>query len=216
MKRHSKLLALLTVTVVGVFLVAAPPAFARDPDASAGQTQAEATACAKKWGGKKYYRADPKYAEKLEKFNNDDCEYSNGGNCSTVSKGTGSGAYLLVKCGKNPHTFPGPTDGGGEDICDTDCQEGFTDQAVDAATCNKNECELLAKYLNPFIKLLSYLVGIAVVIGIMIGAIQVITSAGDPQKNANGKNHIRNALIAAIAYVILFAFLQWVIPGGVT
>jgi hypothetical protein len=73
---------------------------------------------------------------------------------------------------------------------------------------------LFSKYLNPLVNLLSAVVGVVVVIGIIVGAIQFSSSAGDPQKAANGKNHIRNALIGLLAYILLYAFLQFIIPGG--
>jgi len=73
---------------------------------------------------------------------------------------------------------------------------------------------LFSKYLNPVINLLSAVVGLVVVIGIIFGAIQVSSSAGDPQKAASGKGHIRNALLGLLAYILLYSFLQFIIPGG--
>jgi hypothetical protein len=61
---------------------------------------------------------------------------------------------------------------------------------------------------------LSALVGIVVVIAVIIGAIEFISSGGDPQRVASGKQHITNALIGLFAYILLFAFLQFLIPGG--
>lgn len=73
---------------------------------------------------------------------------------------------------------------------------------------------LFTKYINPLISLLSALVGVVVVIGIIVGAIQFSSSAGDPQKATNGKNHIRNALIGLVSYLLLLAFLEFLVPGG--
>ena len=73
---------------------------------------------------------------------------------------------------------------------------------------------LFSKYLNPVINALTAIVGLAVAAGIIFGAIQVSSSAGDPQKAMNGKNHIRNALLGLLAYILLYAFLQFIIPGG--
>jgi hypothetical protein len=73
---------------------------------------------------------------------------------------------------------------------------------------------LFTKYINPLITLLSAVVGVVVVIGVIYGAIQVSSSAGDPQKSAQGKEHIRNALFGLLAYILLYAFLQCIIPGG--
>ncbi len=77
------------------------------------------------------------------------------------------------------------------------------------------ECNLIKKFIDPTIKVLSALVGVVAVIAIILGAIQVMTSEGDPQKAASGKNHVRNALIGLVAYVFLFALLQFLVPGGI-
>ena len=74
---------------------------------------------------------------------------------------------------------------------------------------------LYAKYINPAIALVSAAVGIAVAIAIIVGGVEYITSAGDPQRAASGKKRIVNALIGLIAYALLFTFLQFIIPGGV-
>ena len=83
-----------------------------------------------------------------------------------------------------------------------------------ASNIPANDCNIITKYLNPFIKILSVMVGIAVVIGIIIGGIQYAASAGDPQKAAGAKLRIRNAVIALLAYFFLYAFLKFLIPGG--
>jgi hypothetical protein len=86
-------------------------------------------------------------------------------------------------------------------------------QAQAATSANSKAC-LYAKYVNPFINLLSAMVGLVVVIGIIIGAIQFSASAGDPQQAAKGKNHIRNALIGLVAYLFFYATVQFMVPGG--
>lgn len=94
-------------------------------------------------------------------------------------------------------------------------KDNVSDPAVNnSIACTKSSCPIVAKYINPLISLLTVIVGLAVVIGIIIGAIQVITSAGDPQKAASGRDHVRNAIIALVAYIFLFGFLQFLIPGG--
>lgn len=70
------------------------------------------------------------------------------------------------------------------------------------------------KYVNPVIALLSAAVGIIVVITIVRGALMYTTSSGDPSKAAAGKQHIINALIGLVAYLALYVFLQFMIPGG--
>ncbi len=98
------------------------------------------------------------------------------------------------------------------------CPAGQGQQAGSGTCCPTSattaQACLFAKYINPVIAMLSVVVGLVAVIGIIIGAIQFSSSAGDPQKAANGKNHIRNALVGLLAYLLLFALLQFLVPGG--
>ena len=74
-------------------------------------------------------------------------------------------------------------------------------------------CTLFTKYLNPFIKLLSALAGISVVIGIIVGGIQYSMSGGDPQKTAKAKRVIRNSIVALLVFLFLGTLLKFLIPG---
>jgi hypothetical protein len=87
---------------------------------------------------------------------------------------------------------------------------------IDCTGDNKPDagCNLFTKYLNPFIKLLSILAGIAVVIGIAIGGIKYSASAGDPQKTSAAKKIIRDSLVALLVFFFLYALLKFLIPGG--
>jgi hypothetical protein len=69
--------------------------------------------------------------------------------------------------------------------------------------------------VNTFINLLSVGVGIVAIIMIIVGGIRYAAAGGDPQAVAKAKNHIRNALLALLGYLFLFAFLQWIVPGGI-
>lgn len=73
---------------------------------------------------------------------------------------------------------------------------------------------IFSQYLSPLVALLSASVGIVVTATIIYGAVEVTSSGGDPQRLTSGKNHIRNALIGLASYLVLFAFLQFIIPGG--
>lgn len=103
-----------------------------------------------------------------------------------------------------------------KDTATADCAEKTPDPALntdcrtDAAQCNP-----VTQYVNPLINTLAALAGIAVVIGIIVGGIQYASSGGDPQKAASGKSHIKNSIIALIAFFFLYSFLQFVVPGGV-
>jgi hypothetical protein len=86
-----------------------------------------------------------------------------------------------------------------------------------AAKCANGDClktNPIVKDINSLINFLSIGVGIVVVIMIIVGGIRY-TTADNPQAVSAAKQHIANALIALVAFLLTFAFLQWLIPGGI-
>jgi hypothetical protein len=75
--------------------------------------------------------------------------------------------------------------------------------------------DIYTKFINPIINLLSVVVGLVVITTIIVGGIQFSSSSGDPNKIQAARKKISNALIALVAYLFLFAFLQWIVPGGI-
>lgn len=81
-------------------------------------------------------------------------------------------------------------------------------------TPTANNCRIIG-YVVTFIRVLSALVGVVVVGSIVYGGIQYTMSKDNPQATAAARERIRNALIALIGYIFTFAFLQWLVPGGI-
>lgn len=77
-----------------------------------------------------------------------------------------------------------------------------------------SKCDLMETYVNPLIKVLAALVGVVVVISIIIGGIQYSSSAGDPQAAQAAQKRIRNAIIALVVFIFLYALLNFLVPGG--
>jgi hypothetical protein len=95
----------------------------------------------------------------------------------------------------------------------SDCS--LTDTCKGGGKCGDiNQCDLIDKYINPAINLVSILIGVAVVISITIGGIQYGSSGGDSQKVTAAKNRIRNSLLALVTFLFLYAMLNFLIPGG--
>ncbi len=88
---------------------------------------------------------------------------------------------------------------------------------VDPATkcSDSSQCDLIGQYVNPLIEVLSVSFGLIATISIILGAIQYTTSEGDPQKSAAAKNRITNTVIAIVAFLVLYAFVEFLIPGGI-
>ena len=82
-----------------------------------------------------------------------------------------------------------------------------------SADLNSSNCKIVW-YLRVFINTLSAMVGIVIVIMITWGGIEFASAGNDPQRVSGAKNKITNALLALLVFIFMYAFLQWVIPGG--
>lgn len=139
-------------------------------------------------------------------------------NCqsSTPSPTPSGSSNLLVdsaKCvdsdtAKCPINCPDPASG--VPVTDPACPAARNCQALNSG------CNVVAKYLNPLITVVTILAGLAIVTGIIIGGIQYASSGGDPQKAATGKKHIKMSVVALIGLLFMYAFLNFLIPGGST
>ena len=70
-------------------------------------------------------------------------------------------------------------------------------------------------YLKLAINTLSAGVGVIVIAMIILGGIQYSVARDNSTAVSAAKKRITNAIIAMILYMLIFAFLQWLIPGGV-
>ncbi len=83
-----------------------------------------------------------------------------------------------------------------------------------AAEGSAEHCGIL-DYLVTAINVLSAIVGVVVVMMIIVGGIQYSAAGDDPQKVQAAKTKITNALLALFVFIFMYAFLQWIVPGGV-
>lgn len=122
-------------------------------------------------------------------------------------------------CTKNCNNPPAPKNQSGSSALTT------PDNCVQIAlpifgnnTCvqnNKGNGSAVIIYLRDVLKLISSAVGITVIIMIIVAGIQYITSTGDPSNIKNAKNRLVNALIALLLFLMMFAILQFLVPGGI-
>jgi hypothetical protein len=98
--------------------------------------------------------------------------------------------------------------------------------AMAAAACDKKnptakdlsnclQTNPIVKDLNMIINFLSAGVGVIVIAVIILGGIQYSMAGDSPEATAKAKQRIMNGLIALLAFIFIFAFLQWLIPGGI-
>ena len=95
----------------------------------------------------------------------------------------------------------------------TDCNVPLSEVNNDDANAD-NDCEII-RYLLLFINGLSALVGIVIVGAITVGGIQYSAAGDNPQATMAAKKRIGSAIGALLLYIFMFAFLQWIVPGGV-
>lgn len=81
--------------------------------------------------------------------------------------------------------------------------------------CKEGDCDFVKKYINPAIKVLTLSFGLIVVISLISGGIQYSAAGGDPQKVSNAKKRVSMTILALVAYSFLYAFLQFLVPGGI-
>lgn len=65
------------------------------------------------------------------------------------------------------------------------------------------------------LQFLSITVGIAVVGGITTGGIMYASSGGNPSRAAQGRNIILNSLLGLVLFFLMFAFINFLVPGGI-
>lgn len=74
---------------------------------------------------------------------------------------------------------------------------------------------LIVQDLNKIVNVLSGLVGVVVVGTIILGGIQFATAGDKADAVSAAKKRITNGVLALVVFLFIFAFLQWLIPGGI-
>ncbi len=94
-----------------------------------------------------------------------------------------------------------------------------------AAVCQKTDTDVklkacvtqspIVKDIQEIINFLSAGVGVVVIGVIILGGIQYSLAGDNAQAITAAKQRIINGLIALIAFIFAFAFLNWLLPGGI-
>ena len=102
----------------------------------------------------------------------------------------------------------GSSDGGGSKCGDT---ASFFDWGCNDGGGDNQILNVLGTILN----WLAVGVSVAVLIGIVYGAVMYASAGGNEAQTKKAIGIIRNAIIALILYFAMWAILQYLIPGGV-
>jgi cytochrome bd-type quinol oxidase subunit 2 len=87
------------------------------------------------------------------------------------------------------------------------CDNGETPEQ-----CTANNPIVL--WINFFINLFATVIGIGAVIMVIYSGIQYTIARDDAQKVQKAKQQLMNVVIGLVAFGFLYAFIQWLIPGG--
>jgi hypothetical protein len=95
---------------------------------------------------------------------------------------------------------------------DTTASNGLVSQA------KVNKCvdqSPIVHDIQNIVNFLSAAVGVAVIAMIIVGGIQYSLAGDNSSALESAKKRITNAIIALFAFLFAWAFLQWLIPGGI-
>lgn len=98
------------------------------------------------------------------------------------------------------------------------CKTAGSDYTVFGGTssdCNGESGGCIISDIQLVINVLSIGVGVVVTIMIVLGGLQYMTSRDNPQAVQAAKTRITNAVIGLVAFVFVYSFLQWLVPGGI-
>lgn len=89
------------------------------------------------------------------------------------------------------------------------------DSTPDCIPNDPNDGGAIIWYLREILKFCSRALGVVVLLMLVYGGFQYVTSFADPARVKAAKDHIQNALIALLLFLMAFAILNFLIPGGI-
>ncbi len=140
---------------------------------------------------------------------------------SSVAPSTAPGAALGAAVAQTPASQTSTGDISVEDPATTtdqvkalnDCNGKNGTEGGDLQGCIKKNP--LINTFNSIINFFAIGVGVIVIIMVIIGGIQYTTAGSNPQAVSSAKKKIMNAIISLVAFLLLYSFMQWLVPGGV-
>lgn len=117
----------------------------------------------------------------------------------------------MAAAAPNQNSGPAPSPSSTPQVC-SDTGASCEDPAI---KCTSGNCDIVGKYVNPAINVLALIFGSIAVISLILGGIQYSSSGGDPQKVSAAKKRVFNTIVAVVAFLFLYSFLQFLVPGGI-
>lgn len=169
------------------------------------QSQTQADKCFNEYDGKQL--TQQKYENQYKKSN---CPSSKDGNCKAKSVGNGSNTYYNISCSKTAGQAPGGNDEDTSGDTSTGCGGVETAYIECDATGNGSIVNMLLAIVN----FIAVGVGILTVGGIIWGGMVYASSNGDANRVKQAKTIIVNAIVGLILFFFMYAFINYLVPGG--
>ena len=138
--------------------------------------------------------------------------FADGGKCTLTSvlsnaycKSDGTFIKELPKTDSDGNKVSELGDGEAYCFCSSDIINGKNN-----AEKNPNA---ITDILKMVVNILSIGVGILGVLGITITGIQYLTAGGSEEKTKKAERRMFEIILGLVAYVLIYAFLQWLLPG---
>ena len=100
------------------------------------------------------------------------------------------------------------------------CADGS--KGVETAVLGENHCVCgggngseIIEILRLVVRVLTIGVGVLGAVGITIVGIQYITAGGNEEQTRKAKRRMFEIVIGIVAYVLAYAALSWLLPGGI-
>jgi len=135
------------------------------------------------------------------------CDNGDVGSCSDGSKPSNGTCKNEGLCSNEEHAVPDYTKAKGKE-----CPGGS--KVIKYVPPNKITDTGIWSLLIIFINIFTVGVGIAAVTGIVWGGAMFLTAAGNPAQFTKAKMIIWNTAIGIVVYAAMFAFMNYIIPGG--
>ena len=100
-------------------------------------------------------------------------------------------------------------------FAEDDCTSRTSRAAIlkDTACSENGGGSSIIGILTLVIDIMTVLIGILAVIGVTIVGIQYLTAGGSEEKTRKAKRRMFEIVIGIVAYVLMYAFLKWLLPS---
>jgi hypothetical protein len=128
------------------------------------------------------------------------------------ARGACSPDFQVPGCPINPTPAPNP----GSSLANPSCVQIALPWATGSTKCvpNRDPGGAIIAYLKVVLYVLGGGIGVVILLVLVVAGVQYVTSLGDPGRVKSAKGRIGNAALALALYLMMFAILNFLIPGG--